>query len=397
MMEYPVSDKMQSLKPSVIREFFKYAGDPTIISLAAGSPATEALPMELCRTLMGDIFEQDLVAALQYSVSEGYPALRTALKSYLSEKHDIIKSFDDLIITSGAQQCMDLVSKVLCNEGDTVICEDPSFIGALNTFRSYNVNLVGVPLEDDGISIEKLEEALKANTNIRFIYVIPNFQNPSGITMSLAKRKAVYALAKQYGTFILEDNPYGDLRFAGEAIPSIKSMDTDGIVFYAGTFSKILSPGIRVGYLVAPEGIMGKIVVAKQCTDVHSNISAQMLCHRFMTQYDLGAHLEGLKVTYARKCSLMLAEMEKHFPSSVTWTKPEGGLFIWAQLPQGVDSAAVTTKIVEEKKVCVVPGSAFNADTTKPSSCARFNFSTPSDENIVKAIGLVGEFFRENF
>ena len=396
-MEYPVSDKMQSLKPSVIREFFKYAADPTVISLAAGSPATEALPMELSRQMMGDIFAQDLVTALQYSVSEGYPALRATLKSYLGTKHGIIKDFDDLIITSGAQQCMDLVAKVLCNEGDTVLCEDPSFIGALNTFRSYNVNLVGVPLEDDGISVEKLEEALKTNTNIRFIYVIPNFQNPTGITMSLEKRKAVYALAKKYGTFILEDNPYGDLRFAGEALPSIKSMDTNGIVFYAGTFSKILSPGMRVGYLVAPEGIMGKIVVAKQCTDVHSNIAAQMLCHRFMTEYDMNTHLESLKVTYARKCNLMLAEMEKNFPASVTWTKPQGGLFIWAQLPAGTDSAAITAQIVQEKKVCVVPGSAFNADTSKPSSCARFNFSTPSDENIVKAIGLVGAFFREIF
>jgi 2-aminoadipate transaminase len=289
---------------------------------------------------------------------------------------------------------MDLISRVLLNEGDAVICEDPSFIGSLNTFRTYNVNLVGVPLEGDGISLEGLEKALKENTNVRFIYVIPNFQNPTGITMSLEKRKAVYGLAIKYNTLILEDNPYGDLRFAGEPLPSIKSMDTAGAVIYAGTFSKILSPGIRVGYCIAPKEAMGKIVVAKQATDVHSNMIGQMLCYKFLTEFDVDAHIESLKATYSRKCGLMLSEMEKNFPASVTWTKPTGGLFIWATMPEGWDSNEIATRLVKEKKVCIVPGSAFCVRDGAPSHSARFNFSTPTDENMVKAIGLIGELFR---
>ncbi|MDR2931630.1 MAG: PLP-dependent aminotransferase family protein, partial [Oscillospiraceae bacterium] len=273
-------------------------------------------------------------------------------------------------------------------------CEEPSFIGSLNTFRSYNAHLVGIPLEEDGLDIAALEKALKDNPDTKFIYVIPNFQNPTGITMSLEKRKAVYALAKKYGTLILEDNPYGDLRFAGEKLPAIKSMDTDGIVFYAGTFSKILSPGIRVGYLIAPKDAMGKLVVAKQCTDVHTSMLGQTLCHRFITEYDVDAHIESLKETYEHKCNLMLNEMKKHLPDTMTWTKPTGGLFIWATLPQGVDSADFAMRLIQEKKVCIVPGSAFNvADPDAVSHSARFNFSTPTDDNIVKAITAVGEMF----
>ena len=392
-MNYPISDKMASLKPSAIREIFKYAADPSVISLAAGSPAPESLPVAVVQKLMREMLEESPMTALQYSQSEGYPPLREELRSYLSKNHNIINESDELIVTSGAQQCMDLLTKVMCNEGDTVICEDPSFIGSLNTFRSYNVNLVGIPLEEDGICIGKLEQALKENKNTRFIYVIPNFQNPSGITMSREKRKAVYSLAKKYAVSILEDNPYGDLRFAGEPIECIKSMDEDGIVFYAGTFSKILSPGIRVGYMIAPSAAMAKIVVAKQCTDVHSNMLGQILCHRFMAEYDVNAHIESLKETYARKCGLMLSEMEKHFPGTVTWTKPTGGFFIWATLPDNADGAEFSTRLVKEKKVCVVPGNAFSATGDTFSSCVRLNFSTPADENIVKAIRLVGEAF----
>ena len=393
-MDYLFSDKMASLRPSAIREIFKYAADPTVISLAAGSPAPEALPAEKLKKHMAEVLEENPMVALQYSQSEGYPLLREELKKYLSQNHDIVKDFDDLIVTSGAQQVMDITAKLFCNEGDTIICEDPSFIGSLNTFRSYNTNIAGIPMDDDGINIEKLEQALKENKNTRFIYVIPNFQNPTGITMSLAKRKAVYALAKKYGVLILEDNPYGDLRFTGENIPTIKSMDEDGIVIYAGTFSKILSPGMRVGYLIAQKDIVNKLAVAKQTTDVHSTMLGQTLCHRFMVCNDMNEHIESLKGIYAHKCKLMLDEMEKHFPKTMTWTKPEGGLFIWATLPNGMDSGEFAMRLVQEKKVCIVPGSAFNAaDADAPSDKIRLNFSTPVDENIVKAIGLIGEMF----
>jgi 2-aminoadipate transaminase len=291
---------------------------------------------------------------------------------------------------------MDLLCKCLCNEGDTVICEDPSFIGSLNAFRSYRANLVGVPMEEDGIHLGLLEAALKANPATKLLYLIPNFQNPTGITMSLAKRKAVYELAKRYGVLILEDNPYGDLRFAGESLPTIKSMDTEGIVAYAGTFSKILSTGLRVGYLIAPLGLMGKLVVAKQCTDVHTSMLSQLVCHRFLTEYDIGAHIERNQKVYAEKCGLMLAEMAKGFPEAVSFTKPQGGLFIWSALPKRMDGAGLATRLVRDRKVCVVPGSAFAvAADGSHQNCFRMNFSMPSPEKIVKGVGVVSELLRE--
>jgi 2-aminoadipate transaminase len=290
---------------------------------------------------------------------------------------------------------MDLVCKTLCNEGDTIICEDPSFIGSLNCFRSYNANLVGVPMEDDGVELNALEAAIKANPNTRFLYLIPNFQNPTGITMSMAKRKAAYELAKRYGVLILEDNPYGDLRFEGEALPTIKSMDTEGIVIYAGTFSKILSTGMRVGYLVAPQELMVKIVVAKQCTDVHSSMLGQLLCHRFLTGKDISAHVEANKKIYGEKCGLMLAEMEKNFPAGVSWTKPQGGLFIWCTMPSHIDGADFATRLVRDHKVCVVPGSAFAVHPGPHQNCFRMNFSTPSQEKIIKGVGIAGKLLRE--
>jgi 2-aminoadipate transaminase len=394
-MTFTISNKMNSLKPSIIREIFKYAADPAVITLAAGSPAPEALPVEAISRMMGAVLNENPNAALQYSQSEGHPPFVAKLREFLTAQYGVIRDDDRILVTSGAQQCMDLVTKVLCNEGDTIICEEPSFIGSLNCFRSYGAKLVGVPLESDGIDINKLEDALKTNTNVRFIYVIPNFQNPTGITMSMAKRKAVYELARKYDVAILEDNPYGDLRFTGEPLPAIKTLDGDGRVFYAGTFSKILSPGIRVGYLVAPEGAYGRIVVGKQCADVHTSMLAQLLCQRFLEETDVPAHLKNISVIYAHKCELMLGELARQMPASVTWTRPEGGLFIWAKLPAHIDSADFATRLVKEKKVCVVPGTAFGTIADAPSSAIRLNFSTPTDENIVRGVTAVAELLRE--
>ena len=207
--------------------------------------------------------------------------------------------------------------------------ESPSFIGSLNAFRSFRSQLVGVEMDDDGINIEKLEAALKANPNTKFIYTIPNFQNPTGITMSLEKRKEVYRLALQYGVLILEDNPYGELRFSGEDVPTIKSMDTEGIVIYCGSFSKVLSPGLRVGYVVAPKEIIAKLTVVKQSSDVHTTILSQLICDRFLKEYDFDAHVAGLREIYRKKSSLMIRQIDQHFNPAVVHTNPEGGLFLW--------------------------------------------------------------------
>ncbi|PHV71683.1 GntR family transcriptional regulator [Sporanaerobium hydrogeniformans] len=394
-MNYLFSNRMSGLQPSAIREILKMSSDPSVISLAAGNPAPEAFPKEEIAAISQEILTNNPIAALQYSLTEGYPALRDTLKDFVASRYGIGKSFDELIVVSGAQQGMELTCKVLCNEGDTVICEDPSFIGSLNSFRSYKANLVGVEMEEDGMNMAALEKAVDANPNTRFIYVIPNFQNPTGKTMSYEKRKALYEIAKARHLIILEDNPYGDLRFAGEDIPSIKSMDTEGIVIYVGSFSKVLAPGMRVGYLVGHQEIVAKIIVAKQCTDVHSNILAQMICHEFMTTRDMAGHLQKLKAIYKHKCELMLGEMDKHFAKCVTYTRPQGGLFIWCTLPDGVDMVEFCTRAVKEYKVAVVPGSAFSIVEGTPTQSFRMNFSTPTDEQIIKGIEILGKMTHE--
>ncbi len=342
-----------------------------------------------------DIFQKDPVLALQYSISEGYTPLRELLKKQLEQEHCFDPQKDDLIITSGAQQANELSCKVLCNEGDTLICESPSFIGSLNAFRSYNVSLKGIEMEKGGMKTDVLENVLKSSSGQKLIYVIPNFQNPTGDTMSAEKRKAVYELACKYDAVILEDNPYGKLRFAGEEVESIKSLDTQGRVLYSGTFSKILAPGLRVGYIAGPREIIQKIIVCKQVSDVHTNIWAQLLCYRFMTECDMEKHYAGLREIYRKKCSLMLDNMDKYFSAKVTYTKPEGGLFIWATLPDGSDMMDFCTKAVRDYKIAVVPGTAFMINESEKTNSFRLNFSTPTDEQIVRGVKILGDMTKE--
>lgn len=392
-MEYTFSNRISSLKPSAIREILKATSQPGVIPFAAGNPSAEAFPVEEVRKISKEIFEEDPILALQYGITEGYEPLRKRILKYVKEKHNISRDFDNIIITSGAQQVMDLASKVFLNEGDTVICETPSFIGSLNCFRSYNAKLCGVPIDSDGMNIEKLEEALKNNKNAKFIYTIPNFQNPSGATMSLKKRKALYSLAKQYGVLILEDNPYGDLRVAGEDIPNIKSFDEDGIVIYSGSFSKILSPGLRVGYVVAHQDIISKMTVGKQTADVHTPIFNQLVVDRWMEKYDFEKHIEKIRSIYKSKLELMCSLVDEHLGDFVKYVRPEGGLFVWCELPKEVDMLDFCKKAVE-KKVAVVPGTAFTMDENDKTNCFRMNFSTPSDEMIIEGMKRLGEVKR---
>ena len=394
-MNYVFSDKVSGLQASAIREILKFCAFPDVISFAAGNPAPEAFPTKVLAELSDSVMQTDPILALQYNITEGYTPLRDALKRWMGSRHCFEAGADDLIITSGAQQANELACKVLCNEGDTLICESPSFIGSLNAFRSYHVNLVGMEMEEDGIRLDLLEQALKDAKKAKLIYLIPNFQNPTGRTMSWEKRKAVYALAQKYNAVILEDNPYGDLRFAGEDIPAIKTLDTDGRVIYTGTFSKILAPGLRVGYVSAAEPIIQKIIVCKQVADVHTNIWAQVLCERFLATQNIEQHLAELQKIYRHKCNLMLEGMEQHFSRKITWTKPEGGLFIWATLPQGSDMMGFCKRAVSEYKIAVVPGTAFSIRENDPSDSFRLNFSTPTDEQIVRGIEILGNMTRE--
>ena len=350
-MDYILSERVKTLKPSAIREIFKYAADPTVVSLSAGNPAPEAFPVKEIAEISNKIMTENPIAALQYSVTEGYAPLRQAVGDFMKSEYNVGRDFDELVITSGAQQVMDLLTKSTVNEGDTVICEAPSFIGSLNSFRSYNARLCGIPLESDGMNLQALESALQNEKNVRFIYIISNFQNPSGVTTSLEKRKKIYELAKKYNVMILEDNPYGELRISGEN--------------------------------------------CKQGEDVHTNIWAQMVAHRFMTECDFKGHLANLREIYRKKANFCMELLDKYLvPNKITYQPIEGGLFIWCKLPEGVDMPDFCKQAVL-RKVCVVPGNAFLTDESEQCSSFRINFSTPTDEQLEKGIKILGELAKE--
>ena len=393
-MEYKFSDRVSNLKPSAIREIFKYAADPEVVSLSAGNPSPDAFPAKAIEEISAKVLAEDPIKVLQYSVSEGYMPLRQHLMEYMQKEHNTGSENDDILITTGAQQIMDLCTKALVNEGETVIVEAPSFIGSLNTFRSYNAKLVGVTVEPDGMNTDELEEKLKATPNTKFIYTIPNFQNPSGVTMSLKKRKKVYELAKKYGVLIIEDNPYGDLRYSGEYVPNIKSFDAEGIVIYAGSMSKVISPGIRVAYCICPKPIFQKLVVCKQGNDVHTNIWAQYVCDEFITKYDFNAHLAMLRNIYTKKAQFCMDLLDKYCAPAITYNKIDGGLFIWCDLDKRIDMPQFCKEAVL-KKVCVVPGNAFLTDENEECHSFRINFSTPTDEQLEKGIKILGKLANE--
>ena len=390
----PFSDKVVGVAPSAIREILKFTADPEVISFAAGNPAPDAFPVAEVQEIAADILKNRPIDALQYGVTEGYPELISLIKTRMKSKYGIGRDFDSIIITSGAQQVMDLSTKVLCNEGDVVICESPSFIGSLNCFRSYNAKLVGVPVDADGMNIEALEKALDENPNAKMIYTIPNFQNPAGVTMSLEKRHRLYELAKAHNVMILEDNPYGDLRVAGEDVPNIKSFDEDGIVIYSGSFSKILAPGIRIGFTVAPAPVVAKMTVGKQAVDVHTTQLMQMIVAEWMKRYDVDEHIEKIRKIYRRKLNLMCDMIDSELGDAVSYVRPEGGLFIWCELPEDVDALEFVKKSAENM-VALVPGTAFLTDVNGKSNAVRFNFSTPADDKIVEGMKILGRVLKE--
>ena len=387
-MNFTVSDRMSSLKGSAIREMFKKMADPEMISLAGGNPAAELFPNEEMAKMAEEILQTNPVGALQYGISEGNPALRQEIVNMLKVRENISCDLSEITIISGGQQAIEIASKILLNEGDAVIVEEPSFVGALNAFRSYGAKLIGVEMEDDGMNIESLKRAIKETPNVKIIYTIPNFQNPSAITMSLEKRKALYEIARENNIFIIEDNPYGELTFDGEKLPTLKSMDTDGVVIYCGSFSKVLAPGMRLGYVVAQKSFTEKVVLGKQVSDVHTALITQLIALEYLRKYDIQEHIEKLRALYKRKCAVMLEALDKYLPETVTHTIPKGGLFGWCNAP-GNDTLKLSNECSDEK-VLIVPGNNFAVDMEKKNTGFRLNFSTMSDELIVEGVKRLG-------
>lgn len=382
------SDRISEIKASEIREIFKLLGQKDIISLAGGNPAPETFPADALAEIAHDILKSKPDVALQYNVTEGYAPLRTILSERM-KKIDSLKEFDDIIVTTGAQQAIDLTARILINEGDGVVAELPSFVGSLNSIRGFGGKLFGVPVLNDGMDLDALENILKTE-KIKLIYTIPTFQNPTGVTMTLEKRKKLLELATKYNAIILEDNPYGELRFSGEYVPTIKSLDSEGRVIYSGSFSKILSSGMRVGWLCGHKDIIAKATVAKQSADVHTCTLTQMMAAEYLTRFNIDEHINKVCELYGRKCRKMLDAMDKYFPAHCTYTRPEGGIFLFCTMPTGTDSKALLKKALE-KKVAFVPGHTFMIDMSKPTNTFRLNYSLVPEDKIGFAIKSLSE------
>ena len=393
-MQYTISHRMSDVHGSAIRELFKLGADPSMISFGGGNPSAETFPVPEIAEIMADVMKNAPVSVLQYGLSEGYTPLRDTMKKYLARTQGFDFEKNELFIVSGGQQCADLTTKVLVNEGDVILTEDPAFVGCLNTFRSYGAKLVGVPMQQDGMDIDALEAALKANPNAKLLYTIPSFQNPSGITTTLEKRKKVYELACRYDIAILEDNPYGELRFEGEYMPALKSLDTKGLVIYLGTFSKILAPGYRLGWVCAEDEILAKYNFMEQAASLQASTIGQMETSKWIDMFDLDAHVNTIRECYRKRRAVMLETLAKELPEPCTFTRPDGGLFAWVVLPEYMDAKDLQMKCLA-KKVAFVPGGSFFPNGGHDNTL-RLNYSCMPEEKIVKGITALCQTIREN-
>lgn len=387
------SDRVKHLEASAIREIFKLLAKPGIISFAGGAPDPNLFPNDELAEIAADILKNNAKTALQYGVTEGYAPLRKWVRDRLIAQ-GVLNNCDDVIIVSGGQQGIDLATKSLINAGDGVVCEEPSFIGGLNCFRSFNAELFGVPVLSDGLDTERLEELLKAHKNIKLLYTISTFQNPSGITITEEKRKKILELADKYDFLIYEDNPYGELRFKGDDVPTLKSMDKSGRVIYFGSFSKILSPGMRIGFTSAPEKLLERMIICKQTEDVHTNVLSQMIAYEYVTRCSIDEHIAKARALYGKKCELMMSCMDKYFPAEVSHTCPEGGIFLYCSMPKGIDCKEVMKRALD-KGVAFVPGNACMLDDKGVYSDFRMNYSLASEEQIETGIKALGEVLHE--
>lgn len=384
-------------KASAIREILKLVQKPEVISLAGGLPDPATFPAEEIREIVNNILSNNSAQALQYSTTEGLPGLRKSILDYLST--DGIKGdLENIIISSGSQQGLDLVGKLFLSPGDVAIVELPSYLAALAAFRSYGGELTGIPMDEEGMKMDLLEEKLiqlkDEGKKVKFIYTISNFQNPAGVTMSLPRRKKILEIAQRFNLFIIEDNPYEKLRFEGDSIPSIFSLDQDGRVISLGTFSKILCPGLRLAWMLGNKEVISKITLLKQATDLCTNILSQLIAYQYFQLGKFDKNIKSNVDIYKQKRDVMLAALDKYFPPEATWTKPQGGFFVVATLPEYIDAGEMLLEAIKEN-VAYVPGSPFFADG-EGKNTMRLSFCYPSPEDIKEGVKRIGKVIKKN-
>ncbi len=388
-MKFNFAKRADTLKASEIRELLKLTEKPEIISFAGGLPAPELFPIREITEIVQYIFEHDGQAALQYSATEGFVLLREIIANKRMLLAGVKTTPENILITAGSQQGIDFSARLFLDDGDYVICEDPSYLGAINVFNTYHAKYLPIPMDEEGMIMEELEKTLQAYPQAKLIYTIPDFQNPTGRTMSITRRKRLAELAAQYKIAVIEDNPYGELNFEGKRYPAIKSFDTEGWVIYFGSFSKTFCPGYRIGWVCAEDRALNKFVMLKQVADLQCSSVAQREVAYYMQRYDLDEHVAAIIKVYKKRRDLMLAGIAKHFPAGVKYTLPKGGLFTWVELKPGIDAAELLIEALKEN-VAFVPGAPFFANGGN-HNFLRLNYSNMPEERIVEGIERLGK------
>ncbi|MFN3741899.1 MAG: PLP-dependent aminotransferase family protein [Anaerolineales bacterium] len=398
--EYRYAHRTRQMGSSVIRELLKLTEQPDIISFAGGLPAPEVFPLEHFREACNRVLDQFGPQALQYSTTEGYRPLREMISRH-TRRYAVEVTPENIMITSGSQQALDLIGRLFINRGDYIVVESPTYLGAIQAWNAYGAQYVTVPTDEEGMIVDELEKALRVGP--KFIYVLPNFQNPGGWTLSLERRRKLVELADRYGVPIIEDDPYGQLRYEGEHLPPVVALDSQyraengkhysGNVIYLSTFSKILAPGIRLAWVIAPQEVIRRLVMAKQAADLHTATFNQMVAYEVGKGGFLDEHVRVIRRVYKERRDVMLEMMDELFPPEVRWTRPEGGMFLWVMLPKGMDTAEVL-RLAVERKVAFVPGAPFHPNGGGENTM-RINFSYSSPETIREGISRLAGVLHE--
>jgi 2-aminoadipate transaminase len=400
--EYRYAHRIQKMESSVIRELLKLTEQPDIISFAGGLPAPDVFPVEQFREACNHVLDNFGPQALQYSTTEGYRPLREMIARHTA-RYNIEITADNILITSGSQQALDFIGRLFLNRGDYIVVESPTYVGALQAWNAYGAQYIPVRADEDGMIVDELEAALRIGP--KFIYILPNFQNPSGYTLSLERRQKLVELADRYGVPIIEDDPYGQLRYEGEHIPSIVSLDSEyrglnggghysGNVIYISTFSKLLAPGLRLAWVIAPPEVIRKLVMTKQAADLHTSSFNQYVAYEVAKGGFLNEHVKLIRAVYKERRDVMFEMMEEMFPQGVTWSKPKGGMFLWGILPEGMNATEVLKRAVE-RKVAFVPGEAFHPRGGGKNTM-RINFSYSSPETIREGVARLAATLKES-
>lgn len=376
--------RMDGIKGSEIRELLKLTQQPEVISFAGGLPAPELFPVEGMQKAAQAVMQECPQVAMQYSTTEGFVSLREKIVERMKAKNGITATVDDVLITSGSQQGLDFSGRVFLDEDDIVLLESPSYLGAINAFKACSPKFIEIPTDGDGMIMEELEKVIVANDRVKMIYVIPDFQNPSGRTWTLERRQKFMDIINKYEIPVIEDNPYGELRFDGESMPSLKSMDTKGLVVFLGSFSKILAPGYRIGWVCASPEILSKYVCMKQSADLQPSTVSQLEINKFMELYSLDEHVEKIKKVYGHRRDVMLETMKAEFPEGVTYTHPQGGLFTWVVLPEYMNARELAIECIENN-VAYVPGGSFFPNGGHENTF-RVNYSCMPDDKIIEGV-----------